>query len=100
MTAFDEVKEEDFTTIGGAPPPHLKIEQALLQVGGAGKAGADFKAKALKAAGWKYDRMTGYAKNPELAALAFNRIREALAATDDRTQLLEMLNEKVGQVEE
>lgn len=93
MAQFDEVKAEDFTRIGGGPPPHLKIEQALIQLGGAGKVGMDFKQQALKAAGWKYDRLTGYAKNPTLAATAFNRIRDALGSTTDKKQLLAALTE-------
>lgn len=94
MAQFDEVKAEDFSRIGGVPPPHLKIEQALIQMGGAGKIGMDFKQQALKAAGWKYDRLTGYAKNPALAATAFNRVREALAAATDKNQLLAALAER------
>ena len=91
MEKFEEVKAEDFMKIGGEPPPHRKIEQVLLDMGGAGKHGAEFKFTALKAAGWKYDRLTGYAKNPDLAAEVFNKLREALAETNDKDRLLELL---------
>lgn len=91
MAEFDEVKAEDFSTIGGGPPPHSKIEQALIQIGGAGKVGMDFKQRALKAAGWKYDRLTGYAKNPALAAKAFNRVRDVLRTNTDKAKVLEAL---------
>lgn len=99
MAQFDEVKAEDFSKIGGGPPPHLKIEQALIQMGGAGKVGMDFKQQALKAAGWKYDRLTGYAKNPQLAATAFNRIRAALTSATEKSQLLAALAQQAETAE-
>lgn len=30
---FDEVKAEDFTTFSRVPPPHLQMEQFLMQLG-------------------------------------------------------------------
>ncbi len=32
---FDEVKPEDFATFSRVPPPHLQMEQFLMQLGGA-----------------------------------------------------------------
>jgi hypothetical protein len=86
-----EVHEEDFSRIGGAKPPHLKIEAALIALGGSGVQGTEFKLRALKAAGWKYGKMTPYGTNPRLAAEAFNRVRTALARSADREQLLQSL---------
>ena len=91
---YKEVHADDFMRIGGEPPPHRKIEEALLRIGGSGKHAAAFKQSALKAAGWKYDRMTGYAKNTELAATAFNKIRLILAETEDKEKLIETLKEQ------
>ncbi len=31
---FDEVKPEDFATFSRVPPPHLQMEQFLMQLGG------------------------------------------------------------------
>ncbi len=86
-----EVHEEDFSRIGGEKPPHLKIEAALLALGGAGASANEFKLRALKAAGWKYGKMTPYGSNPKLAAEAFNKIRTALLRANDKDQLLQSL---------
>lgn len=86
-----EVQEDDFSRIGGERPPHLKIEAALIALGGNGVQGTEFKQRALKAAGWRYGKMTSYGSNPKLAAEAFNRVRSALARSRDREQLLQTL---------
>lgn len=90
-TNIAEVCEEDFSRIGGEKPPHLKIEAALIELGGSGVKGTEFKLQALKAAGWKYGKMTPYGSYPKLAAEAFNRIRNALARSSDREQLIQSL---------
>ena len=86
-----EVQAEDFGRIGGTRPPHLGIEARLIALGGNGVRGNDFKLRALKAAGWKYGKMTPFGTNPALAAEAFNRIRAALAHSSDPDQLLQAL---------
>jgi hypothetical protein len=86
-----EVHEGDFSRIGGDKPPHLKIEATLIALGGNGVQGTYFKLRALKAAGWKYGKMTPYGSNPKLAAAAFNRIRAALTRSSDPEQLLQSL---------
>ena len=86
-----EVHEDDFSRISGDKPPHLKIEAALITLGGSGVQGTEFKLRALKAAGWKYGKMTPYGANPKLAAEAFNRLRAALARSGNREQLLQSL---------
>ena len=91
-TTIAEVHEDDFSRIGGEKPPHLKIEAALLALGGAGVSANEFKLRALKAAGWKYGKMTPYGTNPKLAAEAFNKIRSALATGTDQEQLLRVLH--------
>ena len=86
-----EVHEDDFSRIGGDKPPHLKLEAALIEIGGSGVRGTDFKLRALKAAGWKYGKMMPYGSYPKAAAEAFNRIRSALASSTDQDQLLQAL---------
>ncbi|MBI5041190.1 MAG: hypothetical protein HZB57_08335 [Gammaproteobacteria bacterium] len=93
-TSIAEVNEDDFSRIGGDKPPHLKIEAALMELGGTGVRGTEFKLRALKAAGWKYGKMTPYGTNPKLAAEAFNRIRSALPNASDQDQLLQSLEAK------
>lgn len=93
-TNIAEVTEEDFSRIGGDKPPHLKIEAALIELGGTGVRGTEFKLRALKAAGWKYGKMTPYGTNPKLAAEAFNRIRSALPSITDQEQLIQSLEAK------
>ncbi len=89
---FDEITAGDFTTFKpGAVMPHVQIEQALAKIGGGGKAGTDFKNKVIKLAGWKYDPIIGYAKNPTLASEAFNKVRELLGQTQDKDELLAKL---------
>lgn len=91
VTNITEVQEDDFSRIGGEKPPHLKIEAVLIELGGSGVRGTDFKLRALKAAGWKYGKMTPYGTNPKAAAAAFNRIRSALTRCTDQEQLLQAL---------
>lgn len=93
-TSIAEVHEEDFSRIGGDKPPHLKIEAALIELGGSGVPGTEFKLRALKAAGWKYGKMTPYGSYPKLAAEAFNRIRTALAGSGSGEQLLQALESR------
>lgn len=90
-TNIAEVQEGDFSRIGGERPPHLKIEATLVEIGGNGVKGTDFKLRALKAAGWKYGKMMPYGSYPKTAAEAFNKIRRALSANNDQEQLLQAL---------
>ncbi|MBU1192640.1 MAG: hypothetical protein KKA36_01660 [Gammaproteobacteria bacterium] len=90
-THIAEVQEDDFSRIGGEKPPHLKIEATLIELGGNGVRGTDFKLRALKAAGWKYGKMMPYGSYPKVAAEAFNKIRRALSASKDQEQLLQAL---------
>lgn len=91
---FDQVVAEDFTTFKpGVVATHVKIEQLLTNIGGSGTDGTEYKNLAMKTAGWKYDPIIGYAKNPELAAEVFNKIRSIISQTQEK----EMLLEKLGQ---
>ena len=77
-----EVHVDDFMKITMDPLPHKLIENALSEMGGGGVNGMTFKQEMLKIAGWKGDKLTSYAKRPEIAAEAFNRVRLALAKND------------------
>ena len=88
---FKEVTEAEFARIGGEPPEHRKIEAALVNIGGKGVHGNNFKHEALKAAGWTYGKMTSYGAKPEAAARAFNRLRAVLRQADEKTAVLAAL---------
>lgn len=87
---FNVVDEEDFSKIG-EKPEFMKIEEALVKIGGGGIEGTEFKTTIVKASGWKYPKLTSYGKNPPLAAQVFNKIREALARTEDKNELSQLL---------
>ena len=93
---FEPVAPEDFTKITTERLPHQKIEAALILIGGTGVKGMEFSRKVMRAAGWKYERLTTYASHPEVAADAFNRVREILATTDDSEQILALVAQKVA----
>ncbi|MDH5301691.1 MAG: hypothetical protein OEW58_10045 [Gammaproteobacteria bacterium] len=89
---FDEILPKDFSSFTpGKIATYIQIEQRLQDIGGGGQKGMEYKQTVLKQAGWKYDRLTGYAKNPELAAQAFNRVRAAMRSCEDRDVLLEKI---------
>ncbi|MAT65169.1 MAG: hypothetical protein CMN57_05955 [Gammaproteobacteria bacterium] len=88
---FTEVNAEDFTRITLERLPHQEIETALIAIGGNGVEGTRFKSRVLKAAGWKYERLTTYAAHPETAAEAFNRVRGILQQTQEPEQILQQL---------
>lgn len=87
-----EVHAEDFMKIGGDKPPHLLIEEELLNLGRKAGNGAAYKKEVLKLAGWTGGSLTTYASRSEKAAEAFNRIRVALDGVEEPDQLKEKLN--------
>ena len=93
---FKEVTTDEFSRIGGEPPEHRKIEAALVNIGGKGVHGNNFKREALKAAGWNYGKMTSYGSKPDAAARAFNRLREVLSRVEDKDAVLAALAESNG----
>lgn len=88
---FDVVSPEDFMKIGGDKPSHLKIEEALIKMGGDGVLGGAFKKDILKLAGWTGGALTTYASRAKVAAVAFNRVREALESTSSVDDLKDKL---------
>lgn len=86
---FEEIKSQDFVTFSKVQPPHVKLEQHLIEMGGTGVQGAEFKKKALSTAGWKYGALVSYGAHPDAAAKAFNFIRAAIE--DDNLSLDEVL---------
>ena len=91
--AYVEVQAEDFMKIGGDKPPHILIEQQLIALGNESGNGGAFK-KALKLAGWTGSSLTTYASRADVAANAFNRIRELLC---DGVNSAEELKQKLAQ---
>ncbi|MEO0443992.1 MAG: hypothetical protein AAFZ92_09680 [Pseudomonadota bacterium] len=89
---FNEVKAEDFMKFGGEKPAHLLIEEALIKMGGDGTVGGNFKKEVLKMAGWTGGALTTYASRAEVAANAFNRVREALAKASTAEELKDQLH--------
>ncbi|MGL4251009.1 MAG: hypothetical protein ACRCR1_10370 [Aeromonas sp.] len=89
---FDEVKPEDFTTFSRVPPPHLQMEQFLMQLGG-GTDGTSFKKKVILAAGWSHTGVVSYGKYPQEACKAFNRLREVLAQHEQPDAILAALSQ-------
>jgi len=90
---FELVNADNFTSFKpGHVFPHVKIERLLTNIGGGSTVGAEYKQQILKLAGWKYDPIIGYAKHPEVAALAFNKLREIIAETQDKDEILSKLS--------
>ncbi len=75
---FDTIQSEDFVTFSRVQPPHVKLEQYLIELGGTGVKGAEFKKQALTNAGWNYGALVSYGRHPDAAAKAFNFIREVV----------------------
>jgi len=89
---FKEVSANDFLTFTPGTPTHIQIETVLIDIGGGAKKGIEYKQQALNAAGWKYKELTSYGAYAETAATAFNNLRDALAKTQDKEELLKLLN--------
>lgn len=90
--SFEEVQIEDFSRIGGDRASFLLIEDALIEIGGQGVPGTQFKTDALRAAGWSYNKLTTYASKAEKATLAFNKIRTALSQSGDKDEILQLIS--------
>ncbi len=88
---IEEVKTDDFSKITLEKLPHLKIEDALIQLGGEGVVGVSFKKDALKAAGWKYHELTSYNAHAEEACQAFNKVRQELINGTSKDSFIEKL---------
>ena len=70
----------------------MKIEEALVNIGGGSVGGVKFKKSALKAAGWKHHELTTYASKLDDAIKAFSKIRDALNTDiDDSDALMKKL---------
>jgi hypothetical protein len=91
---IDPIVTNDFTTFTpGRIAPHVKLEQLLTQIGGGSAEGSAYKQQVLKLAGWKYNPIIGYAKHPDTAALAFNRVRDIILATQARDEIVTRLSQ-------
>ena len=90
---FDEVTVEDFSRLQG-PFSFLEIEASLVELGGEGVEGVNFRKAALKAAGWRHHDLISYGKFPDQAASAFNRVRLVLQQTQEPDAILAQLKAK------
>ncbi|MCG8312578.1 MAG: hypothetical protein MI976_05130 [Pseudomonadales bacterium] len=93
MSDYKEVSADDFLTFSREQPSYVAIEQALIELGGGGNKGVEFKKSALNAAGWNYGKLVSYGAHAATAAEAFNKIREALAQSDDGDAVLNKLQQ-------
>lgn len=84
---FKEVDPQDFLTFSREKPSFTLMEAKLIDIGGGGKDGIDFKTDILRLAGWKYKALTSYGSHAEVAAQAFNKVRGVLAETDEAEQI-------------
>ncbi len=75
----------------GVKPAYAQIEQTLIDIGGAGLAGSEYKAKVLQLAGWKYGKLVSFGAHPEVAAMAFNVVRLVLESTQEKDAVLQQL---------
>lgn len=92
--SYEIVEAKHFVTLRRTPFPHVLIEQALLEMGGSGPDGMAFRKKALAAAGWPHDGLVPFAKYPDQAAEAFNRIRQVLEGGANAANLLQVLAQR------
>jgi hypothetical protein len=94
---FGDVQLEDFTTFkAGVTLPHVEIEKRLIEIGGNGVKGNDFKKECLLQAGWKYGKLTSYGAHPEVAVEAFTTLKDVLENMDDhcdRDAVMEQLSQ-------
>ena len=87
---FSEVNADDFSKITPDRLPHQDIETALIAMGGGGVKGMTYKNDILKRAGWTGNALTSFAKRPDVAAKAFNKVRTAFGETKDPELLWNM----------
>lgn len=81
---FGDVQLEDFTTFkAGVILTHVEIEKKLIEIGGKGVKGNDFKKECLVRAGWKYGKLTSYGAYPEVAVEAFTKLKAILESVED-----------------
>lgn len=92
LMMFSEIQAAHFNTISREPMPHVLVERMLLQIAGDQAAGNKFRTEVLAAAGWKHSSLVSFGKYPDEAAKAFNRIRLALAESEDPAVILQLLN--------
>jgi hypothetical protein len=83
---------EEFTSFKpGVKPIYSHIEEILIEMGGRGVAGNNFKKEMLTKAGWKYGALISYGAHPETAAAVFNKIRELLGKTREKEEFVSLL---------
>ncbi len=90
---YEEIQEDEFTSFQiGKKPNYVMIEEALIEIGGNGVHGANFKMEILNKAGWTHGKLVSYGKYPDTAAEVFNKVRVILNETQDKDELLARLH--------
>ena len=89
---FAKIEQEDFMRFQpGVKPVYAQIEQTLIDIGGPGLEGSEYKAKVLQLAGWKYGKLVSFGAHPDVAATAFNLVRLVLESTQEKSGILQKL---------
>lgn len=85
---ISNIDQEEFLTFtAGIKPNYVKVEEALIKIGGAGIPGMQFKQETLEKAGWKYGKLISYGAHPDIATGAFNKILKILHETQDKEEI-------------
>lgn len=93
MSQFKEVSANDFLTFSREQPSYVLIEQSLIELGGGGNTGVEFKKSVMQAAGWKHGKLVSYGAHADKAADVFNRIRDALDGASNSDELMNNLSQ-------
>ncbi len=88
---FKEVDPNDFLTFSRESPSHVLMEGHVIDIGGGGKAGVEYKQEVMKLAGWTHHALTSYGAHPDTAAEAFNTLRKVLKNTEDPNRIRDEL---------
>lgn len=85
---INEIDREEFLTFHpGTKPNYVKIEEALIEIGGKGVPGTQFKKETLEKAGWKYGKLISYGAHPDVAKGVFNRVLAILKETQVKEEI-------------
>jgi hypothetical protein len=89
---FAKIESDDFMRFQpGVKPVYAQIEQVLIDIGGPGLEGSEYKTKVLQLAGWKYGKLVSFGAHPEVAATVFNLVRLVLETTQEKASVLQKL---------
>ncbi len=94
---FENINLDDFTSFKiGHKPSYVLIEESLIDIGGQGIKGNEFKKKCLNEAGWKYGKLISYGSHPETACQVFVTIKAILEKTQEKDEIISLLSKKAS----